>query len=69
MPRAGVYRDAMQGGRPAVGPFPGKGRPTPQRARYTPALRVALKPGARGVANLAKGTTLGCGSRLAISPA
>jgi hypothetical protein len=28
-------------------------RPTPQRARYTPARRVALKPGARGVASLA----------------
>jgi hypothetical protein len=43
---------------------------TQQRAaRYTPARRVALKPGARGVASLAKGEAIGSGSRLAIIPA
>jgi hypothetical protein len=48
---------------------PRTGGPSQTRARYTPARRVALKPGARGVASLAKGTTLGSGSRLAIIPA
>jgi len=56
--------DARRGGEAMLNAS--RGAATLQRAQFIPALRVEAKCGARFVANLAKGSTIRCGSLRAI---